>query len=117
LFWLDKIKVSQINKITTESMTQSPKNYHQQKKDFLDSLQPDDLRNGESFNQLEKIIDSINQACLKAVINQENSNEFITKALKNLFRENSPAIEKATELAETYLKNKIVDFDGFKKKI
>ena len=97
-------------------MEESLKNYHQQKMDFLDSLQPDDLRNGESFNQLEKIIDNINQACLKAVINQENANEFITKALKNLFREDSSAIAKATSLAETYLKTKIVDFDGFKKK-
>jgi hypothetical protein len=83
------------------------KNYRQQKMDFLDNLQPDDLRNGESFNQAEAIIDKINQALHNAVLNQKNPAEFIKKSLATLFRENSPAIKKATELAELYLKIKL----------
>lgn len=79
-------------------------NYDQQKADFLDSLQPDDLRNGGSFNQAEIIFDELNHAFFQATINQKNPEEFITKALRHLFRENSPAIEKAIKLANTYVR-------------
>lgn len=78
--------------------------YQEQKMDFLDSLQPYELRNGESFNQLEMIIDNINQAFYRAFLNKENHEEFIKKAFTNLFREESPAIEKAIDLAKFYLK-------------
>lgn len=73
-------------------------NYEQQKADFLDSLQPDDFRNAGSFNQVEDIIDQLNKALQRAIANKENSEEFIKKAVKNLFRENSPAVEKASNL-------------------
>ena len=77
-------------------------NYHQKKMDFLDSLEPDDLRNGESFNQMEAIIDSLNESFLKSA----NAEESIKKAVTNLFRVNSPAIAKAIDLAKTYLEIK-----------
>jgi len=77
-------------------------NYDQQKADFLDSLQPDDFRNGGSFNQAEIIFDELNRAFFQAVINQKNPEEFIAKALRHLFRENSPAIAKAISLANAY---------------
>jgi hypothetical protein len=84
-------------------MTKLIANYQQQKMDFLDNIEPNDLRNGESFNQLEAIIERINQGLVRSVINKENPQDFINKAVKNLFRENSPAIEKATKLFENYL--------------
>ena len=84
-------------------------NYKQQKADFLDGLQPDDLRNGGSFNQAEIIFDELNHAFLQATINQKNPQEFIAKALNHLFRENSPAIAKAISLANAYVAMK---FEG-----
>lgn len=77
--------------------------YRQQKMAFLDSLQPDDFRNGGSFNQAEIIIDELNKALRRAVISQENSQDFIAKAVKNLFREKSPAAERLIELLNNYL--------------
>lgn len=78
-------------------------NYEQQKADFLDSLQPDDFRNGGSFNQAEIIFDELNHAFFQAIINQKNPEEFIAKALRHLFRENSPVIAKAISLANAYV--------------
>lgn len=86
------------------------KNYQQQKMNFLDNLHPDDLRNGESFNQLEMIIDNINQALCDHIINKKNPTEFIYKSLNNLFREDSPARALAVNLANVYLKMKQIDF-------
>jgi hypothetical protein len=86
--------------------SQSFMNYKQQKADFLDSLQPDDFRNGGSFNQLEMIFDELNDAFLQATINKKNPEEFITKALRHLFRENSLAIIKAIDLANSYVLHK-----------
>ncbi len=77
--------------------------YQQQKMAFLDSLQPDDFRNGGSFNQAEIIIDDLNKALCRAVIKQENAQDFIAKAAKNLFREGSPAVERAINLANFYM--------------
>ena len=77
--------------------------YKQQKIDFLDSLQPDDFRNGGSFNQAEQIIDQLHKALLNHAKKQENTEEFITKAVNHLFRNNSPAIEKAINLSKIYL--------------
>ena len=81
-------------------------NYQQQKMDFLDNLQPDDLRNGESFNQMEMIIDNINQALFENIMSGKNPNEFINKSLNNLFRNNSSAKNKAIDLANVYLQMK-----------
>ena len=53
---------------------------------------------------MKMIIDNINQAFYRAFLNKENHEEFIKKAFTNLFREESPAIEKAIDLAEFYLK-------------
>ncbi len=78
-------------------------NYEKQKADFLDSLQPDDFRNGDSFNQLEMIFDQLNAAFLQATIDKKNPQEFISKALKHLFRENSSAVAKALDLANFYV--------------
>jgi hypothetical protein len=84
--------------------------YYQQKMEFLDSLQPDDLRNAESFNQLETIIDKINQAFLIRTTNKNNPDNFLNKSLNALFRENSFAIKKAKVLAGVYLKeNKFIE--------
>lgn len=85
-------------------MKSTIKNNQQQKMDFLDRLEPDDLRNGENFNQIDKIIEHISQSLLQAIANKENPDEFINKAVKNLFRENSPALEKATRLLKNYAK-------------
>ena len=84
------------------------KDYKQQKMAFLDSLEPNDFRNGGSFNQAEIIIDNLHKALHRAILNQENPEKFIHKALTNLFRENSPAIIKANSLAKIYLEIKIV---------
>ncbi|MES2677466.1 MAG: hypothetical protein V4612_04040 [Pseudomonadota bacterium] len=86
------------------------KNYQQQKMIFLDNLAPDDLRNGESFNQVEMIIDNIHQALCKAIANQKNPQEFLNKALENLFREGSCAKAKAIDLTNIYLKMRQIDF-------
>lgn len=88
-------------------------NYQQEKADFLDGLQPDDFRNGSSFNQAEEILDSLNKALHRAAINQENPQKFITKAVSHLFRENSAATKKAIDLASSFLKTKLENFDGF----
>jgi hypothetical protein len=84
-------------------------NYKRQKMDFLDSLQPNDFRNGGSFNQAEIIIDKLNEGLYKAVINKKDGDEFINKAAENLFRNDSPAIEKAINLSKAYLKMKLKD--------
>jgi|LauGreStaDraftv2_3_1035109.scaffolds.fasta_scaffold454784_2 hypothetical protein len=83
--------------------------YNQQKIDFLDSLQPDDFRNGGSFNQAEIIIDQLNSALYKAAISNVNKDEFITKAVTHLFRENSAAVKKAIDLATLYLEMRFED--------
>lgn len=57
---------------------------------FLDSLKPDDFRNASSFNQADEIIDQI----FKAAMKKEDPTEFIVKAAKNLFRENSPVVDE-----------------------
>lgn len=84
-------------------MKELSKNYKQQKMDFLDSLQPDDFRNAASFNQADIIIDEINKALCLAVAKKEDPLEFITKAAKTLFRENSPAIVQLIKLSQFYL--------------
>ncbi len=81
-------------------------NYQRQKMEFLDNLQPDDFRNGGSFNQANDIIERLNKALYRAALNQENAAEFITKAMTHLFRENSPAVAKAINLAQVYLESK-----------
>ncbi|MBU6141092.1 MAG: hypothetical protein KGP29_06035 [Proteobacteria bacterium] len=70
------------------------KNYQQQKMELLDSLQPDDFRNGGSFNQAELIIDEL----FLAASGKENPKEFIEKAASHLFRENSSAVIKVVNL-------------------
>lgn len=77
--------------------------YAQKKADFLDELQPDDFRNGGSFNQAEQILDQLNQALLSHAIKNENPEEFIKKAVSHLFREGSPMVEKAIRLSQSYL--------------
>ena len=76
------------------------KNYQQQKNEFLDNLQPDDFRNGGSFNQAEIIIDELLH---RIAINKQDAEGFMRKASTHLFREGSPAVEKAIELAKCYL--------------
>jgi hypothetical protein len=73
--------------------------YHKQKMDFLDNLQPDDFRNPSNFNQAETIIDNINKAYYKSIINKSNAQDFIEKAVNNLFRENSAIAKKAIKLS------------------
>ncbi len=87
-------------------------NYYRQKTDFLDSLRPDDFRNGSSFNQAEIIIDQLNEGLYRATIKNENSAEFIQKAAKHLFRENSPMVAQAVNLSEIYLKMKFGNSGG-----
>ncbi len=77
--------------------------FQKQKNDFLDNLQPDDFRNGASFNSAEEIIDQLHKALLQHAKNHDNHQEFIAKALSNLFRENSPAKATALDLANLYL--------------
>lgn len=72
--------------------------YQQQKRDFLDSLQPDDFRNAASFNQVDFILEEIN----KSAINKKNPVEFFEKAVSHLFREGSPAVAKAINLFNAY---------------
>ena len=86
-------------------MQKLSKNYAQQKANFLDNLQPDDFRNGGSFNQAEFIIDELNKALHKVVCNGGNADEFIKKAVGNLFREGSAAAGQAAALAKVYLQS------------
>lgn len=72
--------------------------YEQQKRDFLDSLQPDDFRNAASFNQVDFILEEIS----KSAINKENPLEFFEKAASHLFREGSPAVVKAVDIFKSY---------------
>ena len=74
-----------------------PKNYHQRKMDFLDSLHPEEFRNGSSFHQSEIIFEQLNQAIRRVISNKEDPEIFIKKAVNNLFREDSEAIKRATE--------------------
>ncbi len=78
--------------------------YQKQKNYFLDNLQPNDFRNGASFNQAETIIDELYKA-MHAHITKKNEDpeEFILKAAKHLFRDNSLAVEKMVNLAKLYL--------------
>ena len=76
-------------------------NYQKQKMDFLDSLQPDDFRNGGSFNRAELIIDEL----CHAAAGKENPTEFIEKAATHLFRENSPAAAKMLHLVTNKIKS------------
>ena len=82
-------------------------NYQRQKMDFLDNLQPNDFRNGGSFNQAEIIIDQLNKSLHRALLKQENPTDFIKKAVTHLFREDSPAVEKAISLSQAYLEMKL----------
>jgi hypothetical protein len=84
-------------------MSQKETEYRQRKMEFLDGLQPDDFRNGGSFNQAEIIIDELNEGLYKATKNKKNPEEFIAKAVSHLFRDGSPAIGKAIELAWVYI--------------
>ncbi len=81
--------------------------YQRQKMDFLDNLQPNDFRNGGSFNQAEIIIEQLNKSLHRAVLKQENSDDFIKKAVTHLFRADSPAVEQAIDLSKTYLEMKL----------
>ena len=85
----------------------SAANYYSQKMQFLDSLEPNDLRNGESFNLVEQIIDNLNAAFHQHFLEKKDHQEFIRKAMENLFREDSVAIKKAIDLADVYLQEKI----------
>ncbi len=82
-------------------------NYKRQKINFLDSLQPDDFRNGESFNQAEFIIDKINENAFRAALNKKDPREFVLKAVSHLFRQDSQMVKKATDLADIYLDLKL----------
>ena len=73
--------------------------YEQQKRDFLDSLQPDDFRNAASFNQVDFILEEIS----KSAINKENPLDFFEKAASHLFREGSPVVAKAIDLFRVYI--------------
>jgi hypothetical protein len=77
--------------------------YQKAKSQFLDSLNPDDFRNPSSFNVAEDIIDELNKSCFAAAKNNKNPDEFITKALTHLFRQDSCAVEKAINLSKIYL--------------
>lgn len=77
--------------------------YNNRKENFLDSLQPDDFRNGESFNKTEIIIDKINEAFHQNTINGKAAEELLDKALSNLFREGSQSAKEAKILAQSYL--------------
>ena len=90
-------------------MTDLAQKYQQKKSEFLDNLQPDDFRNGSSFNQAEIIIDQLNSALYNATLQQKNSTDFITKAVTHLFRQNSEAVPKAIELAQLYLEMKKIN--------
>jgi hypothetical protein len=92
------------NKIKLKKMSnKQEENYRRQKIDFLDSLQPDDFRNGESFNQAEFIIDKINENAFRAALSKKDPQEFLLKAFTHLFREDSEVVKKAVNLANSYL--------------
>ncbi|MFT6332398.1 MAG: hypothetical protein ACJAW3_000733 [Lentimonas sp.] len=76
--------------------------YRKKRNEFLDEVLPDDLINGENFNQLGEIIDKINASYMNHKINQTNSDEFIKKATKSLFREDSSAIKKLINLVNIF---------------
>lgn len=78
-------------------------NYKKQKNEFLDNLQPDDFRNGGSFNQAGSIIEHLNKSLYQAIQNNEDGAIFIQKAAENLFRTDSLAIEKLIKLSNVYL--------------
>ena len=100
----EKYKMSEIiPNNQRQKTTELTEKYRQERIDFLDNLQPDDFRNGGSFNQAEIIIEELNKALYRAALNKENTTDFMTKAAKNLFRENSPAVEKVINLANIYL--------------
>jgi hypothetical protein len=86
-------------------------NYNQQKAKFLDELQPDDFRNAGSFNRVEIIIEEINEGFYLADFKNHDSEEFINKAIKNLFREDSSAAKEMRNLAKIYLRMKNKNFD------
>ncbi|MBU6339562.1 MAG: hypothetical protein KGQ36_06315 [Rickettsiales bacterium] len=88
-------------------MQKSNLTYEKQKIDFLDSLHPDDLRNAATFNQMEKIIEQLNKSIYQVAINKKDSEQFITKAAINLFRKDSPAIERLINLSKFYLETKL----------
>ena len=99
------INQKKINKMGTK-IEELMANYQQQKMDFLDNLEPDDFRNGESFNQAEEIIDKLGEALYRAFLNKGNPEEFIQKAFEKLFRQDSEAVDKAINLAKIYLEAK-----------
>lgn len=81
-------------------------NYQRQKNEFLDNLQPDDFRNGGSFNQAGSIIEQLHKSLHQAIKNNEDTSNFMQKAAENLFRTESPAVEKLIKLSNSYLKMK-----------
>jgi len=81
--------------------------YKEQKIDFLDELQPDDFRNGGSFNQAEIILEQLNKGAYRAVLAKEDPQEFVAKAVTHLFRENSHAVKKAINLSNAYIEMKL----------
>lgn len=93
------MKLRSTDENTKIKMTKA-ENYQKQKMEFLDSLQPDDFRNGGSFNQAELIIDEL----CKAASHKENPQEFIEKAAMHLFRENSSVVVKIVSLAMNLIK-------------
>lgn len=68
--------------------------HQKQKAEFLDSLQPDDLRNPASFNLITEIIEEI----FSAAKHKNDPQEFVVKAASNLFRERSEMVEKMVKL-------------------
>ena len=80
------------------------KNFEQEKSDFLDRLQPCDLRNSDSFNQAGEIIDKINESCKRKSLNQIETEKFIQKAAANFLREDSALLKEFTNLSKIYLK-------------
>jgi len=81
--------------------------YQLQKSDFLDNLQPDDFRNGTSFNQAHIIISELQNAVDAVLTKGGDSREFILKASLRLFREDSKAVSELVALFEVYLQENI----------
>lgn len=81
-------------------------NYKQQQMTFLDELTPQDIRNGESFNDMENILDKINEAVHQRILTGKDHKDLLNKSFTNLFREGSSAIAKAIALSEIYLKTR-----------
>ena len=86
--------------------------YRRQKMEFLDQLQPDDFRNGESFNQAGDIIDQINQSLYSKMTSGVDIEEFIHKAMNGLLRQKSQALPKAINLAQSYIKMRTAQHGG-----